>query len=131
MAIFPCHRGPPSRPKLTLRRCFSGLADSESNRDTLSAVSILNYAHLGAAIKLKPRSNPLYYSVQSSTFHSDTTVKVVSDRASTGLVRNVLEEAPWAHRLNVVKTGNPLAKVLMLLPPPLLDHCEQPIDPCP
>lgn len=98
----------------------SGLADSDDNRGALSTSSVLNYAHLGPSVSLKPRDSPNYYTVQDDAFHSETTVKVVSDSPNTAEASRGF----WSDRWNTWKNGNVLAKILMLLPPPILDHCE-------
>jgi hypothetical protein len=93
-----------------------GLADSESNRPSLSSVSILNYAHLGTCFRLAPFRAP-YYRVNSFSFHQATRIVVVKEgkqgtKASSRV--DVLEQAGW----------NPLRFALTLMPAPFFNHCE-------
>lgn len=101
-----------------------GLADDESLRGTLSSLSVLNYAHLGPSITIRPARLPWqapYFSLGSlGSFHEATEVKVTGGRLRTGDIP--FDEA--LHEYIKSRGRNPLRWVLGLLPPLLYDHCE-------
>lgn len=56
----------------------SGLADDELNRPCISALSMLNYGHIGIEVKLRPDQEP-FYIVDTTSLHSATRVLVVKE----------------------------------------------------
>ncbi|ORY74764.1 Alpha/Beta hydrolase protein [Leucosporidium creatinivorum] len=91
-----------------------GLADNELNRAGLSALSVLNYGHIGASLRLNPWTHP-FYTVQASSFHSATRVVVVKEG-----VQGPRSGSRWNSISG--ETGNPLRWILMLLPTPVWNH---------
>ncbi|GAA5874114.1 hypothetical protein JCM1840_000355 [Sporobolomyces johnsonii] len=114
-----------------------GLADTESNRSTLSVVSVLNYAHLGPCVVLCPIPfrTPYYRVDEGGAFHEAVDVQVVGDQyegeiereqATSGSIKVV--PSAWVtsarlRSLELSKWRNPLRWVLaVVVPPPFYDH---------
>ncbi|KAK4052704.1 hypothetical protein OIV83_001991 [Microbotryomycetes sp. JL201] len=69
-----------------------GLADKDSNRSTISASSLVNYAHVGVPFLLNPWFQP-HFNVQEAVFRSHTRVVIVKDaedgHAETGQLKSI------------------------------------------
>lgn len=98
-----------------------GLGDNEMLRSNLSALSVLNYAHLGPSITLRPARIPWkapYYGLGSlGTFHETTKVKVVGGRSGD------ISQDEAVHGYIDSRGNNPLRWLMSLIPSPLYDHC--------
>ncbi|GAA5927963.1 hypothetical protein JCM1841_005063 [Sporobolomyces salmonicolor] len=113
-----------------------GLADTESNRSTLSVVSVLNYAHLGPCVVLRPFPfRPPYYRIdEGGAFHEAVDVQVVGDHYEGEIERGqetaggikIISSAKLLSAklmsLDQSRRRNPLRWVLLAVPPPLYYH---------
>ncbi|GAA6042487.1 hypothetical protein JCM8097_003052 [Rhodosporidiobolus ruineniae] len=111
-----------------------GLADPESNRDSLPTRSVLNYAFLGPAVRLFPSLAPLHrapwYKLEElGAFHELTEVRVVDyEEEKDGEGSEKGDWAGWRRRsarwrsVDEAKGTNPLRLVLALLPSMIYDH---------
>ncbi|GAA5873862.1 hypothetical protein JCM3774_000706 [Rhodotorula dairenensis] len=97
-----------------------GLADDENLRGSLSALSVLNYAHLGPSITLRPANTPWsspYYALgRLGAFHESTQVKVTGGRSSE------VAQDQAVHSYINARGNNPLRWAMSLIPAPLYNH---------
>ncbi|GAA5920844.1 hypothetical protein JCM3775_003977 [Rhodotorula graminis] len=105
-----------------------GLGDRESSRDSLSSSSILNFAWLGAAVRLRPAAFPFrapYYSLERlGAFHEAVEVRVEDVQADLEQDQTeASKRAKAASRLRAQSAAlNPLVFAMSLLPTPLYNH---------
>ncbi|GAA5992233.1 hypothetical protein JCM10908_001831 [Rhodotorula pacifica] len=97
-----------------------GLGDDENLRGNLASLSVLNYAHLGPSITIRPARFPFtspYYALgRLGAFHEATQVKVTGGRSSQVQPQQALREF-------VNDRGNKLLRwALSILPAPLYNH---------
>ncbi|GAA5848915.1 hypothetical protein JCM9279_004664 [Rhodotorula babjevae] len=104
-----------------------GLGDRESSRDSLLSSSILNFAWLGAAVRLRPPSAPFrapFYSLERlGAFHEAVEVRV--DDVEAELEQDqaeAIKQKASSRRRAQTATLNPLAFAMSLLPTPLYNH---------
>ncbi|BGP51022.1 hypothetical protein JCM10450v2_006948 [Rhodotorula kratochvilovae] len=102
-----------------------GLGDNESMRSALASASVLNYAWLGAAVRLRPGTlpyrAPFYVLERLGAFHEAVDVQVVDVQAeSVATESKVVDEA--AKLKAKYSELNPLAALLALVPAPLYNH---------
>ncbi|GAA5968429.1 hypothetical protein JCM11641_007633 [Rhodosporidiobolus odoratus] len=110
-----------------------GFADQESARTTLPSLSVLNYAYLGACVRLFPsffpHKAPYYRVEQLGAFHEATHVEVVDVAPPSNGERNGGDWAGWRKRsarwrsVDESQGANPLRWIMsLLLPQPLYAH---------
>ncbi|GAA5904376.1 hypothetical protein JCM5296_005272 [Sporobolomyces johnsonii] len=113
-----------------------GLADTESNRSTLSVVSVLNYAHLGPCMVLRPIPfrTPYYRVDEGGAFHEAVDVQVVGDhyegeiereQETAGGIKVIPSAKMLSSRLTSLEQSgwkNPLRWALATVPPSFYHH---------
>ncbi|ORY73108.1 Alpha/Beta hydrolase protein [Leucosporidium creatinivorum] len=95
-----------------------GFADAEENRPSISALSVLNYAHTGAGVKLDPFKKP-FYKVDTTSLHSATRVVVVKDGAQGKPTGSRLPSL-FPVLVKLIKWWNPLSWILAPIVLPVL-----------
>ncbi|GAA6052174.1 hypothetical protein JCM3770_001255 [Rhodotorula araucariae] len=102
-----------------------GLADNESMRSAMASGSVLNYAWLGAAVRLRPARMPFhppYYGLERvGAFHEAVDVQVVDDQTESVETQAQVAQAAETLKGQYFKF-NPLATLISLLPSPLYNH---------
>lgn len=95
-----------------------GLGDNESGRNALSSASVLNFAWLGAAVRLRPAGFPFrrpFYSLERlGAFHEAVEVRVDDVNAAEAEAEKGLPPPSLK--------PNPLVFAMSLLPAPLYNH---------
>ncbi|GAA5900350.1 hypothetical protein JCM8208_005335 [Rhodotorula glutinis] len=105
-----------------------GLGDRESSRESLSSSSILNFAWLGAAVRLRPAAFPFrapYYTLERlGAFHEAVEVRVddVQVELEQDQAEAVKRNKAAARRRAQSAAVNPLVFAMSLLPAPLYNH---------
>ncbi|KAM0786794.1 hypothetical protein ACM66B_002228 [Microbotryomycetes sp. NB124-2] len=98
-----------------------GLADNPANGPFLSKLSVLNFGHFGATLKLRPFFSP-YFTASGDSFLGATDVVIRRDlEGLPARKRSSFRHFVVTHA-NAGWPLNPLVLASALLPPPIYDH---------